>query len=225
MTIAISGASGKTGYRIAEEAVKMHSKVKLLVRQRSRIISSLSKCDYSEVDLFNPKSLDKSLKGCSSLIIATGARPSIDLTGPLKIDAIGVKNQVESCKRVGLKRIILVSSLCTGKLLHPLNLFGLILICKRFGERSLEGSGLDWTIIRPGGLTEQEDNLDKQGIYYSEANQQEDSSIPRRLVAKTCIEAFKSNESIGKIIEVTSNEELEKTSFKKAISGFKMTVE
>ena len=31
-------------------------------------------------------------------------------------------------KEMGIKRVILVSSLCAGKLLHPLNLFGLILI-------------------------------------------------------------------------------------------------
>ena len=69
-----------------------------------------------------------------SLIIATGARASFDITGPAKVDAYGVYSQLESCKRVGLKRVILVSSLCTGKLLHPLNLFGFILLWKKLGE-------------------------------------------------------------------------------------------
>jgi len=99
------------------------------------------------------------------LIIATGARASLDLTGPAKVDALGVYRQLESCKRVGIKRVILVSSLCTGKLFHPLNLFGLILIWKKIGENCLRNSNFEWTIIRPGGLKENED-IKKENIPY-----------------------------------------------------------
>ena len=37
MKIAISGASGKTGYRITEEAVKKGIKVKQIVRENSKV--------------------------------------------------------------------------------------------------------------------------------------------------------------------------------------------
>ncbi|MFL0729692.1 MAG: NAD(P)H-binding protein, partial [Prochlorococcus sp.] len=37
MKLVISGASGKTGYRIAEEAVKAGHKVRLLVRSNSKL--------------------------------------------------------------------------------------------------------------------------------------------------------------------------------------------
>ena len=50
---------------------------------------------------------------------------------------------------------------------------------KKLGENSLQNSGLDWTIIRPGGLNEEEDQLSKQKIYYSEKDTQEEGSIPR----------------------------------------------
>tara|TARA_Y100001968_G_scaffold59441_2_gene50477 strand:- start:5255 stop:5908 length:654 start_codon:yes stop_codon:yes gene_type:complete len=205
MKISISGASGKTGYRIAQEALASNYKVNLIVRKNSVLQDSLKKCQRTNLSLFSASQLDESLKGSSALLIATGARPSIDLTGPARIDAFAVKKQVESCKRVGVKRIILVSSLCAGKFFHPLNLFGLILIWKKLGEQSIEDSGLDWTIIRPGGLNEDEEGINNQGIIYSSANVQEDGSIPRRLVAKTCIEALKVNKSIGRIIEITSS--------------------
>ena len=83
--------------------------------------------ETKRISLFNTEQLDDALKGCDTLVIATGARPGIDLTGPCKIDSRGVINQINSCKKVGVKRVILVSSLCSGKLIHPLNLFGLIL--------------------------------------------------------------------------------------------------
>ena len=44
--------------------------------------------------------------------------------------------------------------LCAGRWLHPLNVFGLILVWKRLGEQCLAQSGLDWTLVRPGGLSE-----------------------------------------------------------------------
>ena len=222
MKLAITGASGKTGYRIAEEAMSAGYDVRLIIRSQSEIPDSIQGCERYVLSDTNGITLDYALKDCDSLVIATGARPSIDLIGPAQIDYLNVKKQVESCKRQNLKRVVLVSSLCAGKLIHPLNLFGLILIWKKFGERSLQESGLNWTVIRPGGLNENENDIKNQNILFSGKNSQEEGSIPRRLVAKSCIEALKTKDSIGKIIEITSNEENPKTNMSKAIKTFKI---
>ena len=220
MKLAITGASGKTGFRVAEEAISSGYKVRLIVRAQSEIPESIRGCESYVLSNTNGTTLDYALQGCESLVIATGARPSIDLTGPAKVDYLNIKKQIESCKRQKLKRVVLVSSLCAGKLMHPLNLFGLILIWKRLGEKSLESSGLDWTVIRPGGLNENETNLKNQNILFSGEKTQEEGSIPRRLVAKVCIEALKTKDSIEKIIEITSSEENPKTNMSKAIKAF-----
>ena len=220
MKVAITGASGKTGYRVAEEAISEGYTVKLIVRSKSEIPDSIKGCERFVLAETNGLTLDYALKDCETLVIATGARPSIDLTGPAKVDYLNIQKQIESCKRQALKRVVLVSSLCAGKLFHPLNLFGLILIWKRLGERSLQRSGLDWTVIRPGGLNENENNLKNQNILFSGEKTQEEGSIPRRLVAKSCIEAIKTKESIRKIIEITSSEENPKTTMSKAIKTF-----
>ena len=222
MKLAITGASGKTGYRVVEEAVAAGYEVRLIIRSQSDIPDSIRACERYALSQTNGTSLDYALKGCDSLVIATGARPSIDLTGPAKVDFMNIQKQIESCKRQNLKRVVLVSSLCAGKLIHPLNLFGLILIWKRLGENSLQRSGLDWTVIRPGGLNENESNLKNQNILFSGQKTQEEGSIPRRLVAKSCIEALRTKESIQKIIEITSSEENPRTSMIKAIKTFKI---
>ncbi len=216
MNIAISGASGKTGFRIAEEAVKKGLKVRQIIRKNSVVSPGLENIETIRVSLDNKKELDKSLENIDTLVIATGARASLDLTGPAKVDALGVYRQLQSCKRVGIKRVILVSSLCTGKIFHPLNLFGLILIWKKIGENFIRNSSLDWTIIRPGGLKESED-IKLERIEYSKEDTQIKGSIPRRLVAKCCIDSLKNKESINKIIEVTSSPDNKKISFKKAM--------
>ncbi|MFM2158067.1 MAG: hypothetical protein RLZZ124_541, partial [Cyanobacteriota bacterium] len=185
-TIAISGASGKTGRRIAEEVLAAGDRPRLLLRPGSRVPATLAACEQHRLDLHDAAALDAALRGADALVIATGARPSIDLTGPMRVDAWGVQHQVESCRRLGLRRVVLVSSLCAGRWRHPLNLFGLILVWKRVGERALERSGLDWTVIRPGGLSEREEELGGEGVRWSGPDRQESDSIPRRLVARCC---------------------------------------
>ena len=216
MKIAITGASGKTGYRITEEALKKGIKVKQIVRKNSKVLENFKNTELFRISLDKKDALDKALENVDALIIATGARASLDLTGPAKVDALGVYRQLESCKRVGIKRVILVSSLCTGKLFHPLNLFGLILIWKKIGENLLKNPSFDWTIIRPGGLKENE-KIATENIDYTKEDTQFNGSIPRRLVAKCCIDSLLNKQSINKIIEVTSSSENKKVSFKKAM--------
>jgi len=207
-TIAISGASGKTGYRIAEELLKRGDQPRLLLRPASQLPESLQGCDQRRLELSDAAALDSALTGVDGLVIATGARPSVDLSGPMRVDAWGVQRQVESCRRLGVRRVLLVSSLCAGRWRHPLNLFGLILVWKRVGERALERSGLDWTVIRPGGLSERDDGLESEGILWTGPDAQTSNAIPRRLVAKACVEALDTPESIGRILEVTSRPDL-----------------
>ncbi len=216
MKIAITGASGKTGYRICEEAVKKGFNVRQIIRKNSKVSDGLESLETFRVSLQNKKELDKALQDIDALIIATGARASLDLTGPAKVDALGVFRQLESCKRVGIKRVILVSSLCSGKLFHPLNLFGFILIWKKIGENFLKNPSFEWTIVRPGGLKENED-IKSENINYSKEDTQINGSIPRRLVAQLCINSLKNKESINKLIEVTSSNNNKKISFKKAM--------
>jgi uncharacterized protein YbjT (DUF2867 family) len=219
-TIAISGASGKTGYRVAEEVLAAGDRPRLLLRRQSSVPAGLEGCEQVRLELSDADALDQALKGADALVIATGARPSIDLTGPMRVDAWGVNSQVESCRRVGVKRVVLVSSLCAGRWVHPLNLIGLILVWKGVGEQALQRSGLDWTVIRPGGLSEREEGLEREGIRYTGPDQQESDSIPRRLVARCCLEALDTPASIGRIIEVTSSPSQPVQPLQTALAGF-----
>jgi uncharacterized protein YbjT (DUF2867 family) len=209
-TLAVTGASGKTGWRVVAEAVARGWQVRAIVRPDSRIPAGLAAAleagaTLHRLELQNTEALHQALQGCDALVIATGARPSIDLLGPLKVDALAMRDQISACKAVGLQRVVLVSSLCAGRWTHPLNLFGLILVWKRLGERWLERSGLDYTVVRPGGLSEDDSRCEREGVVFSGADQQESNSIPRLLVARVCLDAITTPASVGRIVEITSN--------------------
>ena len=57
---------------------------------------------------------------------------------------------------------------------------------------------------------------------YSGPDLQEDAYIPRRLVARCCIEAITTPNSIGQIIEITSSTEISPISMNDAIEQFKV---
>ena len=204
MRVAVTGASGKTGWRVVDEALARGFEVRAIVRPDSVLPPGLGAAEIHRLQLSDGPALQDALRDCDALVIATGARPSIDLLGPLKVDALGVRQQLEACRAVGLKRVVLVSSLCAGRWLHPLNLFGLILVWKRLGEQWLEQSGLEITIIRPGGLKEAEEDMAAQELRFSGADQQQDGSLPRRLVARVCLDALVVPASVGRIVEITS---------------------
>ena len=193
-----------------DEALQRGLTVRAIVRPESTLPPALAAAEREQrlevhrLDLNSGEALLHALKGCTALVIATGARPSINLAGPLQVDAAGVQAQIQACRAVGLQRVVLVSSLCAGRWLHPLNLFGLILVWKRLGERWLERSGLDWTVVRPGGLSEDDARAEAEGVVFSAADQQQSNSIPRRLVARVCLEALEVAAASGRIIEITS---------------------
>jgi uncharacterized protein YbjT (DUF2867 family) len=205
--IAVTGASGKTGWRVVQEARRRGWQVRAILRPDSAVPEGLEGAELVRLQLSEAAALAAALGGCDALVIATGARPSVDLSGPLKVDALAIRAQIDACRAAGLKRVVLVSSLCSGRWLHPLNLFGLILVWKGVGERWLAASGLDWTVVRPGGLKENEEGLEAEGIRFTGADQQESDSIPRRLVARVCLDALETPEAIGRIIEITSSSE------------------
>jgi len=209
--VAVTGASGKTGWRVVDEALRQGLAVRAIVRPGSVLPPALAEAEQQgrlelrRLDLGATEALHAALTGCEALVIATGARPSVNLAGPLQVDAFGVRDQISACLAVGLKRVVLVSSLCAGRWQHPLNLFGLILVWKRLGERWLEQSGLDWTVVRPGGLSEDDSRSEREGVVFSGPDQQESNSIPRRLVARVCLEALSTPAAIGQILEITSS--------------------
>jgi len=224
-TIAVSGASGKTGWRVVQEAIGRGWSVRAIVRPQSQLPEALSAAEreglleLQRLDLSQAEALQHALSSCEALVIATGARPSPNLAGPLQVDALAVREQIQACRAVGVKRLVLVSSLCAGRWQHPLNLFGLILVWKRVGEQALERSGLDWTVIRPGGLSEREEGLQSEGIRWSGPDTQESDSIPRRLVARCCLEALHTPASIGRILEVTSSPELPHVALRQVLAA------
>jgi uncharacterized protein YbjT (DUF2867 family) len=198
----VAGATGETGRRIVQELVDRRIPVRAMVRDITKAQAILP----AEVELIVGNVLDfdsivTAIGDSTVILCATGAKPSLDPTGPYQVDCQGTKNLVDAAKSKDIQQFVFVSSLCVSNFFHPLNLFWLILWWKQQAEQYLIASGLNYTIVRPGGL-KNEDNSNP--IVMSGADTLFDGSIPRQKVAQVCVESLTDVRSQNKILEVIS---------------------
>ncbi|MBD2677947.1 MULTISPECIES: SDR family oxidoreductase [Nostoc] len=207
----VAGATGETGRLIVQELVARNIPVRALVRDIQKARGILSpEAELVVGDVLQPETLTAALGDSTVVLVATGAKPSFDPTGPYKVDFEGTKNLVDAAKAKGIEHFVFVSSLCTSLLFHPLNLFWLILVWKKQAEEYIQKSGLTYTIVRPGGL-KNEDNTDS--IVMQGADTLFDGSIPRQKVAKVSVEALFEPAARNKIVEIVAKPEVAPKSF------------
>ena len=202
MKALVAGATGETGRRIVQELVKRQIPVRALVRNLETGQAILpSEAELVVGDVLNLESLRNALADCTVILCATGAKPSLDPTGPYQVDYQGTKNLVDAAKTQGIEQFILVSSLCVSQFFHPLNLFWLVLYWKKQAETYLQNSGISYTIVRPGGL-KNEDNSNQ--IVMSSADTLFEGSIPRQKVAQVCVKSLFDQDFLNKVVEIVS---------------------
>jgi len=213
----VAGATGETGRRIVAELVKREIPVKALVRNIETAQQILPpEVELVTADILNTDSLASALSDCTVVLCATGARPSFDFTGPYQVDYQGTKNLVDVAKSLGIEHFVLVTSLCVSQFFHPLNLFWLILFWKKQAEEYLQKSGLNYTIVRPGGL-KNEDN--DHNLVMQSADTLFEGSIPRTKVALVCVEALFIPTSRNQVIEIVANSEAQKQPLEKLFAS------
>jgi uncharacterized protein YbjT (DUF2867 family) len=198
----VAGATGETGRRIVRQLVLRDIPVRAMVRDLDKARSLLPpEAELVVGDVLQTGSLEAAIADSTVVLCATGAAPSLDPFGPFRVDYEGTKNLVDVSKRKGIQQFVFVSSLCTSQLFHPLNLFWLILVWKKQAEIYLKNSGLTYTIVRPGGLKNDENDLP---VVMSAADSLFEGSIPRTKVAQVCVESLFEAAARNKIVEIVA---------------------
>ncbi len=201
----VAGATGATGRRIVQQLVDREIPVRALVRdvEAARSILPIG-VELVKGDVLEGAQLIGAIADSTVVFCATGAKPSFDPTQPYKVDFEGTKNLVDAAKAKGIEQFVFVSSLCTSQFFHPLNLFWLILVWKKQAEEYLQKSGLTYTIVRPGGLKNEEND---NAIVMSSADTLSEGSIPRTKVAQVCVESVFEPSARNKIVEIVATPE------------------
>lgn len=199
----VAGATGETGRRIVQELVDRNIPVRAMVRDIAKARTILpAQTELVIGDVLDLTSIINAIGDSTVVLCATGAKPSLNPAGPYQVDFEGTKNLVNAAKSQNIEQFVFVSSLCVSKFFHPLNLFWLILYWKQQAEQYIKDSGLNYTIVRPGGL-KNEDNSNP--VIMSGSDTLFDGSIPRQKVAQVCVESLTNPKAQNKVLEIVSS--------------------
>ena len=158
LRVLVAGATGGTGRLVVEELLKESVPVVALVRNAEKARRDLPpEVEVVEGDVTQFSSVARAYAGCNAVVCCTGARPSpTDPAAPFAVDCAGTANLVAAAQNDagGCRSFVLVSSVGADELINPLNLAWGVLFWKKRGEEALQRSGLRYTVVRPGGLSD-----------------------------------------------------------------------
>jgi uncharacterized protein YbjT (DUF2867 family) len=230
--IIVTGATGRTGSLVLQKLRQHLDKFEAMGFARSSVkVEELfgSTEGFYFGDIADRSALASALDRCQALVILTsavpqmkappqpGERPEFEFAPgglPEEVDYQGQINQIDAAKAAGVQHIVLVGSMGGTDENHPLNRLGNgnILVWKRKAEQYLIDSGIDYTIVRAGGL------LDKSGGKRELLVGKDDellknppngipTSIPRADVAEVVVQALREPNARNKAFDVISKPE------------------
>lgn len=207
MNVAIFGSTGKTGIELVKQALEQGHSVTAFVRDPARLAVENENLTVVTGDVFNPSSIVKAIEGQDAVICALGAGSDLKKT---TVRTTGTINIINSMQKNNIKRLIVVTAMGVGESWNTLSFFNKFFFATLLRssrddhetqEAAVKESGLDWTIVRPSGLTE----TPRTGIYdVGENILATTSKIARADVADLILKELDQNQLIGKAVTITN---------------------
>ncbi|TVR51292.1 MAG: SDR family oxidoreductase [Puniceicoccaceae bacterium] len=151
-------------------------------------------------DLEAEDDLGRFIAGADAVIFAAGAGPGSGAPRKWTVDRDGALKLMRAAQAGSVRRYIMISAM---KVEEPRGneVFRAYLQAKAEADAALRTSGLDWTIVRPGGLRNEPGN-GKVAI----AASLPDGSIPRTDVAAVVAAVLDTPVTIGRQFDLTSGD-------------------
>jgi len=152
--VLVTGATGRVGRYLIRELDAAGWTVRAMTRDVVAARARLgTQYQWVSADIRNPATLPAAVNGADYVVAAAGAVVPSGPNGPEQVDYEGNRNLIDAAVEAGVRQFIFISSIGVTQRFHLLNLtFGNVLHWKWKAEQHLRASGLNYTIIRPGGL-------------------------------------------------------------------------
>ena len=105
-------------------------------------------------DLEQDPSLAPYVEGADAVVFAAGAGPGSGAARKRTVDLGGAVKLIEAAQQTGVRRYVMISSVGAHNPTAGTGPMRPYLEAKAEADAALAGSGLDWTIVRPGRLTD-----------------------------------------------------------------------
>jgi uncharacterized protein YbjT (DUF2867 family) len=202
--VLVAGATGGTGQAVVNKALERGLRVRVLVRDAEKGRSLFdNRVSYATGDVREPRSLRAAMRGVQYVISTLGSSGARDPeNSPERVDYLGVKALAEAAKASAVEHVVLTSSMGVTNPDHQLNrILDNVLQWKLKGEDALRATGVNYTIVRPGGLTN--DDGGTHGLKVMQGDPQDVAGrISREDLAAVLVNALGRKDAYGKTFEV-----------------------
>jgi putative NADH-flavin reductase len=161
MRVLIIGASSGIGLEATRQALQAGHHVRALARSANGMALSHPNLEKVRGDALKPQDVEAALVGVDVVIQALGV-PAGDLFKPVRLFSDATRVLIPAMEAKGVKRLICVTGFGAGDSRASIGCLQLVPFRivlgrayddKSVQERLIKESGLDWTIARPGVLT------------------------------------------------------------------------
>ncbi len=205
--VLVAGATGGIGQEVVDQALEKGYRVRALVRDEAKARMLFGdRVQYVVGDVREPRSLKRAVKGVDQVISALGANVQRDPeNSPERVDYAGVKALAQAAQAAGVSQFILVSSMGVTHPDHQLNaMLDHILSWKLKGEDAVRATGIHYTIVRPGELTNEPGG--RRGVRIMQGDPVDgEGSVSRSDVAAILVSAIARQDLYGKTFEVVGD--------------------
>jgi uncharacterized protein YbjT (DUF2867 family) len=198
MDVVVAGGHGKVGLRLLRLLADGGHRARGLIRNPEHAADVEAAgaepvvCDMEALD-----DLSGCCEGADAIVFAAGAGPGSGAERKRTVDYGAAVKLMEA----GIRRYVMVSAIAAGRPEEWSEPMRPYYEAKADADRHLEESGLDYTIVRPGGLTD-----DPGTGLVAVGTDIERGDIPRDDVAAVLLAVLETPGSVGKTFELVSGD-------------------
>jgi uncharacterized protein YbjT (DUF2867 family) len=203
--VAVVGGHGKVARHLHPLLVRAgHTPVALVRNDAHRLQLEELGAEVGLLDIERSTAEDfaRAFDGCQAVVFAAGAGADGKVERKRTVDLEGSLKSIEGAKVARIRRFVQVSAMAVDDPVRPdaSPVWRAYVEAKREADEALRASGLDWTILRPGRLTD-----DPGRLRVVIGRDVPEGDIPRADVAAVIVAVHDNDGTISKQWDVVQN--------------------
>jgi uncharacterized protein YbjT (DUF2867 family) len=205
-TVVIVGGHGKVALRLAEALTGRGHTVRSTIRAESHgpdIERTGAEPYLLDIEGSEAEDFAEVFGGADAVVFSAGAGGDGNIDRKRTVDLEGSLKSIAGARIAGISRFVQVSAFGVDTPLQAdaAPVWRAYVEAKRDADTALRASGLDWTVVRPGALTD-----DPATALVRIGDDIPSGEIPRADVAAVIVAALEDDSTIGKQFELTSGD-------------------
>jgi uncharacterized protein YbjT (DUF2867 family) len=197
MKVLVAGAHGKVGRHVVRLLAEDGHDARAMIRsdeQADEIRTLGGSPVIADLESDDSSAISRAVEGADAIVFSAGAGPGSGAARKETVDYGGAAKLIRAAKERGVRRYVMVSSIGAHDPEGADEPMRPYLRAKAKADEELVKSGLDYTIIRPGGLTDDSGT----GLVDASTELGRRARVPREDVAATIVACLEMPETVGR---------------------------